>query len=295
MHFMRQAGYPCICSSTTINTCDACQQAYKKCLFVVFLFQPRGQRSSHPRHPCEDAFVVDNDETISERKRTLGAQTGQWERFWMIIPVPSSIDLSTPPRKPPSNGHFTPQPEQSDYPADKGWRWPKDIGAWANCHHVFSPMGFKRQSKFSFSSLSHFSSRNKTYFFPLLMEQNPPNPPQKDSPIPSLPRKQTLWQPTPGPSGTQWSEKFFRELSRTKEPPIPAPSLSSKPPEEVLTCEPEPEVAPKESTEERFGIYQLMADFDDSSSHFPQINQPNLVGALPLAPRDSFCGCNSSK
>ncbi|MBW0581159.1 hypothetical protein O181_120874, partial [Austropuccinia psidii MF-1] len=70
-------------------------------------------------------------------------------------------------------------------------------------------MAFKRQRKFSFSSLSHFSSRNNTDFFPLLIEKNPPNPPRKDSPVPSLPCEQTLQQTTPGPSGTQWSEELF--------------------------------------------------------------------------------------
>ncbi|MBW0563184.1 hypothetical protein O181_102899, partial [Austropuccinia psidii MF-1] len=63
---------------------------------------------------------------------------------------------------------------------------------------------------------------------------------------PNLPHKQTPWQPTPGPSGTRWSEELFRE------PPIPAPSPSSEPPEDVLTCEPEPEVAPTQSMEEPF-------------------------------------------
>ncbi|MBW0537756.1 hypothetical protein O181_077471 [Austropuccinia psidii MF-1] len=113
-------------------------------------------------------------------------------------------------------------------------------------------MGFKCQSKLSFSSLSHFSSRNNTDFFPILIEQNPPNPPRQDSPIPSLPREQTPRQPTPGPSGTQWSEELFREPSRTEEPPIPGPSPLSQPPEDDTTCEPKPEVAPTQSTEEPF-------------------------------------------
>ncbi|MBW0582873.1 hypothetical protein O181_122588, partial [Austropuccinia psidii MF-1] len=39
---------------------------------------------------------------------------------------------------------------------------------------------------------------------------NPPNPPRQDSPVPSLPREQTPRQPTPGPSGTRWSEDLFR-------------------------------------------------------------------------------------
>ncbi|MBW0520565.1 hypothetical protein O181_060280 [Austropuccinia psidii MF-1] len=96
----------------------------------------------------------------------------------MISPVPSSVNLSTPPPRPPSNGHFTPWPEQSDYPANEGWRWREDIQDWADRHHVLSPMGFKRQ------------------------KENPPNPPQQDSPVPSLPREQTPLQPTPGPRGT---------------------------------------------------------------------------------------------
>ncbi|MBW0554888.1 hypothetical protein O181_094603 [Austropuccinia psidii MF-1] len=49
------------------------------------------------------------------------------------------------------------------------------------------------------------------------------------------------------PHGTQWLEELFRE------PPIPGPSPSSKPPEDAPTCEPEPEVAPTQSTEEPFG------------------------------------------
>ncbi|MBW0552865.1 hypothetical protein O181_092580, partial [Austropuccinia psidii MF-1] len=102
-----------------------------------------------------------------------------------LCPVPSSINLSTPPPRPPSDGHFTPRPERSDYPADEGWRWKEDIRAWAYCHHVFSPMGFK------------------------LQKQNPLNPPQQDSPVPSFPCEQTLWQPTPGLSGTRWSEDLF--------------------------------------------------------------------------------------
>ncbi|MBW0570806.1 hypothetical protein O181_110521, partial [Austropuccinia psidii MF-1] len=89
-------------------------------------------------------------------------------------------------------------------------------------------------------------------FPPPSNEQNPPNPPQKDSPVPSLPRKQTLQQPTPGPSGTQWSEELFSEPSRTKEPPIPGLSPSSEPPEDIPAHEPEPEVAPTQSTEEHF-------------------------------------------
>ncbi|MBW0527084.1 hypothetical protein O181_066799 [Austropuccinia psidii MF-1] len=83
------------------------------------------------------------------------------------------------------------------------------------------------------------------------------NPLKQDSPVPSLPCEQTLRQPIPGPSGTQWSEDLFREPSQTDEPPIPGPSPSSKPHEDVPTHEPEPEVAPTQSMEEPFGKSQL--------------------------------------
>ncbi|MBW0590810.1 hypothetical protein O181_130525, partial [Austropuccinia psidii MF-1] len=44
----------------------------------------------------------------------------------------------------------------------------------------------------------------------------------------------------------------FLEPSQTKEPPIPGPSPSSQPPEDNTAHEPEPEVAPMQSTEEPF-------------------------------------------
>ncbi|MBW0487243.1 hypothetical protein O181_026958 [Austropuccinia psidii MF-1] len=107
------------------------------------------------------------------------------------------------------------------------------------------------------------------------LKQNQPNPPRQDSPVPSLPCEQTPQQPTPGPSGTQWLEDLFGskqpkfnlistldsseltvppfvEPSQTDEPPIPGLSPSSEPYEDVLTCEPEPEVALTQSMEEPF-------------------------------------------
>ncbi|MBW0488492.1 hypothetical protein O181_028207 [Austropuccinia psidii MF-1] len=129
-------------------------------------------------------------------------------------------------------------------------------------------MGLKCQSKFSFSSLIHFSSHNHTDFFPLHIEQNLPNPLRQDSPVPCMPHEKTPRQPTPGPSGTQWSEDLFCnkkptfpfliltfasseltfppfvEPSQHNEPPIQGPSQASEPHEDPLTCEAEPEVAP---------------------------------------------------
>ncbi|MBW0474696.1 hypothetical protein O181_014411 [Austropuccinia psidii MF-1] len=67
-----------------------------------------------------------------------------------------------------------------------------------------------------------------------------------------MPREQTLRQPTPGPSGTKWLEDLSRKPSQHYEPPIPGLRSSSKPPEDIPTCEPELEVAPTQSTEEPF-------------------------------------------
>ncbi|MBW0554815.1 hypothetical protein O181_094530 [Austropuccinia psidii MF-1] len=141
-------------------------------------------------------------------------------------------------------------------------------------------MGFKCQSKFFFSFLTHFTSRNHTDLSPLCIEQKQPNSPQQDSPVPSLPHKKNPQQPTPGPSCTQGLEDLFHrkqpkfnlictfesseltlppfvEPSQTNEPPIPGPSTSSKPHEDVPTCEPEPEVAPRQSMEDPFCKSQL--------------------------------------
>ncbi|MBW0513789.1 hypothetical protein O181_053504 [Austropuccinia psidii MF-1] len=163
-------------------------------------------------------------------------------------------------------------------------------------------------------------------------KQNPPNPPNKthlfNVCLASKPR------------GTQWVEDLSCEPSQHNEPPIPGPSSSAEPPEDILTREPEPEVAPTQATEDPFAhpttprsviiidnmpigsptpppsppvtppfsptpvpssphshddACQEFTNFDDCSSHRPQINQPNLVGESLLAPHDSFHGCNSLK
>ncbi|MBW0551964.1 hypothetical protein O181_091679 [Austropuccinia psidii MF-1] len=87
---MHQAGYP------LHSFLNDDRQAHKKCSFIVRPFRPCGQRSSRPRRPCEDSFVVNDDETISKSQWTPGPQAGQRERFRTISPVPSSINLSTP-------------------------------------------------------------------------------------------------------------------------------------------------------------------------------------------------------
>ncbi|MBW0518597.1 hypothetical protein O181_058312 [Austropuccinia psidii MF-1] len=209
------------------NACDACQQAHKKCLFVVQPFQPRVQRSSHPRHPCEDSFVVNDDESIPEWEWTSGPQTGRQEQFRTINPVPSSIDLSTPL-----------------------------LG-----HHQM---------------VTSLLDRSRVIIGPMKDGDGKRTTKQTKSPVPSLPCEKTLQKPTQGPSVTQWSEDSCRgnkktipllfstfdsseltlppfvEPSQPNEPPIPGLSQPSEPHEDTLTHEPEPEVAPTQSTEEPF-------------------------------------------
>ncbi|MBW0505683.1 hypothetical protein O181_045398 [Austropuccinia psidii MF-1] len=87
-------------------------------------------------------------------------------------------------------------------------------------------------------------------------KQKKPNPPQQDSPIPFIPCKQPLWQPTPGLSGTQWSEDLFHEPFQQNEPPITGLSQSSDSQlpshENNSTVEPEPEVDLMQSTGDPF-------------------------------------------
>ncbi|MBW0505393.1 hypothetical protein O181_045108 [Austropuccinia psidii MF-1] len=56
--------------------------------------------------PNQDALV--RTPLWSTMMKEFPSGNGCQEQFWTISPVPSSIDLSTPPPKPPSNGHITP-------------------------------------------------------------------------------------------------------------------------------------------------------------------------------------------
>ncbi|MBW0498420.1 hypothetical protein O181_038135 [Austropuccinia psidii MF-1] len=88
----------------------------------------------------------------------------------MISPIPPRIEFSTLPLRPSSNGNLTPKLEQSDYPAQLKMaivRGPLSLG-------LSSPMGFKWQSMFSFSSLTHFVSCKNPEASSPPTEQNPP-------------------------------------------------------------------------------------------------------------------------
>ncbi|MBW0541541.1 hypothetical protein O181_081256 [Austropuccinia psidii MF-1] len=106
--------------------------------------------------------------------------------------------------------------------------------------------------------------------------------------MPNLPCKQTLQQHTPGPSGTRWLEELFRKPFQTKQPPIPGPSPSSQPPDDVPTCEPEPKVAPMQSMEEPFACPatpRLIIIIDDTPVETPPLI-PTMMPARILPTYD---------
>ncbi|MBW0525003.1 hypothetical protein O181_064718 [Austropuccinia psidii MF-1] len=247
-----------------------------------------------PRHPCEDSFVEDNNESIPKREWTPGPQTGrlaQSSQVFICLPpllghhpmVTSLLDWSKVIIRPMKDGD------------DKRTF---ELGP-------IVTMGFKCE------------------------KPNQPNPLQQDSPVCLLPRQ----QPTPGLSGTQWLEDLFPskqpefhlistfdssdltfppslEPSQTDEPPIPARvhppshmrtfrllvSLHPTPSSPSMICPSDPPPpSPLIPTMTLTRISRLTTDLDDSSSHCSLIHQPNLVGALPIASHDSLCGCNSLK
>ncbi|MBW0540610.1 hypothetical protein O181_080325 [Austropuccinia psidii MF-1] len=210
-------GIPCICSLITTDACDACKQAHQKCLFVVFPFPPRRQRSSCARCPCKDSFVVNNDGTISKHKLTPGPQAGRRERFWMSSPVPSSIDFST---HHPMVTSLLDRSEVIIWPmkdCDGKRTFKLGLIVTMPCHQWDS----KAKNK------THRIPPNKTLPFLVCLASKPHgNPLQSQVPL--------------------------DKPSRMEEPPIPGPSPSSQPPEDVPTREPEPEVAPMQSMEEPF-------------------------------------------
>ncbi|MBW0507804.1 hypothetical protein O181_047519 [Austropuccinia psidii MF-1] len=153
-------------------------------------------------------------------------------------------------------------------------------------------------------------------------KQNQQNPPQQDSPIPSLPHEQTLRQLTPGLSGTQWLEDLFVhkqpkipflistfysseltlthfvEPSQPDEPPIPGLSQPSEPYEDASTCEPEPEVAPIQSMEEPFAhptttpsiiiINDMLIGSSTPSPEIPPISPKDPTASSPQSHNEAW-------
>ncbi|MBW0559675.1 hypothetical protein O181_099390, partial [Austropuccinia psidii MF-1] len=176
--------------------------------------------SNHAARGVPDQDALTRTPLWLTMRRAFPSRNGCREQFWMISPVPSSIDLSTP-----LLGHHpmvTSLLDQSELII----RPMKD----GNGERTF------KLGPIVTMSCHPWDSNAK-------VKKNQPNPPQQDSPVPSFPHEQTPQQPTPSPSGNQCELTVppFVEHSRTNEPPIPGPSPSSKPHEDILTHELEPE------------------------------------------------------
>ncbi|MBW0547247.1 hypothetical protein O181_086962 [Austropuccinia psidii MF-1] len=129
-----------------------------------------------------------------------------------------------------------------------------------------------------------------------------------------MPCEQNPQQPTPGPSGTQWSEeelfhskqKVFINAILTFEgsptPPIPGPSevpdSQVLPTEKDSTCEAEREVALTNLIEEPFEIPPVALENQIPSSHLaqgtPQSDNEALqeMNQLATKPHDSSSNCS---
>ncbi|MBW0472942.1 hypothetical protein O181_012657 [Austropuccinia psidii MF-1] len=83
----------------------------------------------------------------------------------------------------------------------------------------------------------------------------------------------------------------FVEPSHPNEPPIPGPSQSSKSHEDVPTCEPEPEVAPKQSLEQPFAcpttprLVIIINNMPTGSLSSPP-SSPTPPPSPPIAPKN---------
>ncbi|MBW0539667.1 hypothetical protein O181_079382 [Austropuccinia psidii MF-1] len=171
-----------------------------------------------PQRAHKYSFVVNDYESIPKQEWTPGPQTGRQEHFCTISPVPSSINSSIPPPRPPSDGRFTPQPEKNDYPADEGWQWQENIQAWANCHT------WDLNAKNKTHQIPHYNTHP---FLICLASKLRGNPLQ--------------------------AQVAADEPSQHDETPIPGLSQPSEQHEDASTHGPEPEVAPTRSMEEPVG------------------------------------------
>ncbi|MBW0514644.1 hypothetical protein O181_054359 [Austropuccinia psidii MF-1] len=148
----------------------------------------------------------------------------------MISPVPSSINMSSPP---PMVTSLLNRSEVVIRPMKDGnGKRTFELGpiVTMSCH----PWDSKTKNK------THRIPPDKTHLFHICLVSKPCGNPLQAQVAPNG------WRTHPV------NLSPFVEPSQHNEPPIPGPSPYSKPPEDILPCEPEPEVAPTQSMEEPF-------------------------------------------
>ncbi|MBW0538869.1 hypothetical protein O181_078584 [Austropuccinia psidii MF-1] len=177
--------------------------------------------------------MLDNVESIPKREWTPGAQTGRWEQFGTMSPVPSSIDLSTPL-----------------------------LG-----HHLMVTSLLDR-TKVIIQPMKEGNGKRTFKLGPIVTITKPTK-------SPSTRLTRLIYALQANPTATHsWPKDLSREPSQNDEQPIPGLSPSSEPADNVPTCEPEPEVAPTQSTEKPFGKQLL---------HFFNSSQLFLTPPLPIS------------
>ncbi|MBW0475096.1 hypothetical protein O181_014811 [Austropuccinia psidii MF-1] len=228
-------------------------------------FRPHGQRSSFARCPCEDSFVVSNNESFPKQESTPGPQTGRGEQFRTISPVPSSIYLSTHHLIVNSLLEWSKLIIQLMKEGNGKRTFELGLIVTMSCHPWDS------NSKKTLRQLT--PGLSGTQWLEDLFRHKQPKIPLLISSFDSS--ELTL---TP-----------FVEPSQPDEPPIPGLSQPSEPHEDASKCEPEPEVAPTQSMEEPFAhptttpsVIIINDMLIGSSTHSPEI--PPISPKDPTAP-----------
>ncbi|MBW0546584.1 hypothetical protein O181_086299 [Austropuccinia psidii MF-1] len=115
-------GIPCICSCTSTDACDAFQPAQKNACSLC----------NHSNHTARGDLAQDglmrtpsfltmmkefpSQNELCNYNLADGNASRQLAPFLQVLICP-----------PPSDAHFTPQPEQRDYLDNEGWKWQEDI------------------------------------------------------------------------------------------------------------------------------------------------------------------------
>ncbi|MBW0522838.1 hypothetical protein O181_062553 [Austropuccinia psidii MF-1] len=316
-------GIPCICSLTATNAFDACQQAHES---VCLLSAP----SNHEARGVLSQDTLASTPLWSTMMKPYPSANGHWDL--KQANGNDSRQLALSPQAlicpPPLLGHHPMVTSLLDL--RKVIIWPMKDGNGERTFKLGPIVTMSCHQWDSNAKLSFLSPPYLIYLHAIILtffHYSWSKTPQQDSPVCSLPRELTPQQPTPGLKPSRTKEPPISGLSPSSQPP--EDNTTREPEPEVAPTQSTEEPFGKSqfhffNSTQLFLIPPLtissffchsplhhyhqqyahctmtlarnsLTYFDDSLSHCPRIKQLNLVGALPLAPHDSFCGCNSSK